>query len=588
MKARAGTPSVLFLAAVLGALPAVAAAPKNPDTLVYLARSDDLGIDPARVGDSYSRHLAAAVYETLISIKPGTREEFIPRLSTAVPSPRNGLVSPDGKTWRFPIRAGVRFQDGTIMTVEDARFSILRRFVATGSDGLPDELLRVVLGMDPEPEAPPSAADILRKAEAAVAVEGGDLVFHLAKPSSSFLAILAADGFILSKAWCAARGDWDGTPAGLSKAAGPGASRALTQSAMGTGAFRLERWDRAARQILFTRHDGHWRGPARLKHVVVKAVPEVSTRVLMLRTGDADVIAASIVEEPLVRGLPGVKVFDGLRQPNRNPLLFFNFRVEPSGDTDLGSGRLDGEGIPPDFFSDKDVRLGFAHALDSARYVREVLRGRGRAASGFIPPGLPGYSERGLEFKHDRRKAAAHLKKAFGGKLWEKGFKFTVLVNAGSSWRPALVDILRRELAAIDPKFRVETREVDWSTFLDRAGRRRIPLYVQGVWEPAGDPLLYARALLHSRGRMALRMRYSNPEADRLIEAAEAAPAEPERAALLDKLQRLAREDAVFVPVAEPRGDVLRVQRDWVKGYRFSPYFPGAPETSDYYELWKE
>ncbi|OGR93388.1 MAG: hypothetical protein A2V88_06450 [Elusimicrobia bacterium RBG_16_66_12] len=57
---------------------------------------------------------------------------------------------------------------------------------------------------------------------------------------------------------------------------------------------------------------------------------------------------------------------------------------------------------------------------------------------------------------------------------------------------------------------------------------------------------------------------------------------------LLEKIQRLAREGAVFVPVAEPRGDVLRVQRDWVKGYRFSPYFPGAPETSDYYELWKE
>ncbi|OGS36642.1 MAG: hypothetical protein A2506_12190 [Elusimicrobia bacterium RIFOXYD12_FULL_66_9] len=570
-------------------LPAGAfAAPKNPDTFVYLTRSDDLGIDPARVSDSYSRHLAAAVYETLVSIKPGTREEFVPRLSSAVPSLQNGLVSPDGKTWRFPIREGVRFQDGTLLSVEDARFSILRRFVATGSEGLSDELLRVVLGLDPEPEDPPSAAAILKKADAAVTAEGRDLVFRLAKPSSSFLAILAADGFILSKAWCAAQGDWDGTPAGLPRVAGPGASRALMESAQGTGAFRLERWDRGARQIVFARHDGYWRGPARLKRIIVKAVAEISTRVLMLKNGDADLIAASIVEEPLVRGLPGVRIFDGLRQPHRNPLMFFNFHVEPSGDTDMGSGRLDGEGIPPDFFSDKDVRLGFAYAMDPARYVREVLRGRGRAASGFIPPGLDGYSESGLEFKHDPRRSAAHLKKAFGGKLWEKGFKFTVLVNTGSSWRPALVDILRRELAAINPKFRLDTRVVDWSTFLDRAGKRRIPLYVQGVWEPAGDPLLYARALLHSRGRMALRMRYSNSEADRLIEAAETAPIGPERTALLTRIQRLARNEAVFVPVAEPRGDVLRVQRDWVKGYRFSPYFPGAPETSDYYELWKE
>ncbi|HAZ09098.1 MAG TPA: hypothetical protein DCZ01_11405 [Elusimicrobia bacterium] len=574
--------------ALILALPGpAAAAPKNPDTLVYLTRSDDLGIDPARVGDGYSRHLAATVYEALVAIKPGTRDEFEPRLSTAVPSRQNGLVSADGRTWRFPIREGVQFQDGTILTPEDARFSFLRRFVATGSEGLSDELLRVLLGLDPEPERPPAAAELLRRAREAVIVEGRDLVFRLARPSPSFLAILAADGYILSKAWCAAQGDWDGTEAGLGKVSGPQSSRSMLQSALGTGAFRLERWDRAARQIVFSRHDGYWRGPARLKRVIVKAVPEVSTRVLMLKNGDADVIAASVVEEPLIRGLPGVKVFDGLRQPNRSPLMFFNFHVEPSGDSDMGSGRLDGEGIPPDFFCDKDVRLGFAYAMDSGRYVREVLRGRGRAASGFIPPGLPGYSKRGLEFKHDRRKAAAHFRKAFGGKLWERGFKFTVLVNTGSSWRPALVDILRRELAAVNPKFLIDTRVVDWSTFLDRAGKRRIPLYVQGVWEPAGDPLLYARALLHGRGRMALRMRYEDPRADALVEGAEASQDPASRLIFLEKLQRLAREEAVFVPVAEPRGDVLRVQREWVKGYRFSPYFPGAPETSDYYELWK-
>jgi len=579
----------LFFLFALSFIPLAAGVePKNPDTLIYLIRSDDLGIDPARVADGYSRHLAAAVYDTLVAIKPGTREEFVPRLSTAVPSRQNGLVSSDGKIWRFPIREGVLFQDGSLLSAEDVRFSFLRRFVATGSEGLSDELLRVVLGLDPEPEHPPSAGDVLRKAEEAVVIEGHDLVVRLARPSGSFLAILAADGFIVSRSWCSSQGDWDGTEAGLGRLSGAGASRALMQNAMGTGAFRLERWDRAQRRIVFARHDGHWRGPSRLKRIIIQAVPEVSTRVLMLKNGDADLISVSIVEESLVRGLKGVRVFDDFRQANRSPILFFNFNVEASGNPDVGTGKLDGEGVPPDFFSDRDVRLGFAQAMDSGRYVREVLRGRGRPASGFIPPGLPGYSRRGLEFKHDPKKAAASFKRAFGGRLWQKGFKFSVLVNTGSAWRLALVDILRRELLAINPKFIIETRVVDWSTFLDRAGKRRIPLYVQGVWEPAGDSLLYARALLHSRGRMALRMRYSDPRADILVEEAEAAEDPATRALSLEKIQKLAREEAVFIPVAEPRGDVLRVQRNWVKGYRFSPYFPGAPETSDYYELWKE
>lgn len=575
----------LALALSLGAS---AAAPKNPDTYVELSRSDDLGIDPARVADSYSRHLTGTVYETLVALKPGTKDEFEPRLSTAVPSRANGLVSADGRTWRFPVRTGVRFHDGSLLTPEDVRFSFLRRFVATSSEALSDELIRVVLGLDPEPASPPAPAEVLRRAREAVTVEGGDVVVRLAKPSASFLAILAADGYVLSRAWCAAQGDWDGTEAGLPRLAGPQASRALMNAADGTGPFRLERWDRAGRQIVFARHDEYWRGPARLKRAIVKAVPEISTRVLMLRNGDADSIAASVVEEPLVRGIPGVKVYDRFRQPNRTPIIFFNFRIETVRNTDIGSGQLDGEGIPPDFFQDKDVRLGFAYAFDSRRYVRDVLRGRGRPASGFLPPGLPGYSSRGLEFALDRMAAARHFRRAFGGRLWDKGFKMSVLVNAGSAWRPSLVEILRRELEAINPKFRIETRVVDWSTLLDRAGKHQTTLYVQGLWEPAADPLLYARALLHSHGRMAARLGFSDPEADRLVEAAETELDEGKRLKLLERLQRYAHDEAVFVPAAEARGDVLRVQRDWVKGYRFTPFFPGAPETSDFYELWKE
>ena len=578
-----------FLALALGLAAAAWAGPvKNPDTYVELSRSDDLGIDPARVADGYSRHLVGTVYETLVALKPGTKDEFEPRLSTAVPTRANGLVSPDGLVWRFPIREGVRFQDGRLLAAEDVRFSFVRRFVATGSEVLSDELIRVVLGMDPEPEHPPAPSDVMRRAQEAVTVEGRDVVVRLAKPSASFLAILAADGYVLSKAWCAEQGDWDGTEAGLPKLVGPAASRALMAAADGTGPFRLERWDRADRQIVFLRHDAYWRGPARLKRAIIKAVPETSTRVLMLQNGDADSIAASVVEEPLVKGLAGVRVFDQFRQPNRNPIIFFNFHIEAVRNTDIGSGRLDGDGIPPNFFADKDVRLGFAHAFDSGRYIRDVLRGRGRAASGFLPPDLPGYSDGGLEFKLDRKRAERHLRRAFGGRLWDTGFKMSVLVNAGSAWRPALVEILRRELEAINPKFRIETRVVDWSTLLDRAGKHQTTLYIQGLWEPAADPLLYARALLHSHGRMAARLGYANAEADRLVEAAEGELDDAKRSDILRRLQRFARDEAVFVPVAEARGDVLRVQRSWVKGYRFTPFFPGAPETSDFYELWKE
>ena len=117
---------------------------------------------------------------------------------------------------------------------------------------------------------------------------------------------------------------------------------------------------------------------------------------------------------------------------------------------------------------------------------------------------------------------------------------------------------------------------MDWSTFLDRAGKRRIPLYVQGVWEPAGDPRLPALPTAAGAWLRMLRGPGGRPPHRGRREA----DSEPERIAPLEKLQRLAREQAVFVPVAEPRGDVLRVQRDWVKGYRFSPYFRARPRPA--------
>ena len=52
-------------------------------------------------------------------------------------------------------------------------------------------------------------------------------------------------------------------------------------------------------------------------------------------------------------------------------------KIDPTGNTSIGSGKLDGEGIPPDFFPDINVRKAFMHAYDSDTFVKEVLNGLG-------------------------------------------------------------------------------------------------------------------------------------------------------------------------------------------------------------------
>lgn len=561
---------------------------KNPQTLVYAQRSDNDPIDPGWNPDVYGWNLIHNLYDPLVWYKAGSAGEFEPRLAVQVPSKANGLLSSDGTTYRFPIRKGVRFHDGSTLAPEDVRYSLLRLLFADCRTGTPlsEALLDGAERCAPDGTLAPRA---YAEAARAIRADAEAVTITLKRPFAPFLALLAHSSVVLSKPWCVAHGEWDGTAEDLPRAVKRTREESyLLDHADGTGPFALERWDKAAKQIVLARHDGYWRAPARLKRVVLKSVPELATRRLMIATGDADVIDGNIVELPQLEGIAGVDVMERLQAPLRNPLLFFNFAINATANPDVGSGALDGKGIPADLFTDIEARRGFARAFDYDRYIKEVLRGRARPASGFIPPGFAGYSRQGLEFTYDPRAAEAHFRKAWGGRLWERGFTMTVLTNAGSAWRPSLVKILRDSLAAINPKFRLETRAVPWSSFLDASVQKKIPLWIMGDMPEYADTHPLAMEFLHSRGSFQRRMGYASAEADRLIESAAREIDASKREAAYRALQELARRDIPFVPVDEPEGDILRVQRTWVKGYAFNPFFPAAPAASYYYDLYKE
>ncbi len=550
---------------------AAQAAPKNPDTLIWAERSDMAGIDPARADDVYSASLQRNVYDDLATLSS------------------SATMSADGLVWRFKLRVGPRFHEGEPLTAEDAAYSLQRTLVVGAAEGKSDSFRLMLLGTDAAPgPGVAGLAETLRRARRAVSAEGGDVVIRLPRRAAFLLETLRADGQVLCKRWALAHGDWDGTEAGLARLLAPDASRWLMFHDDGTGPFRVERWDAATREVVLARYDGYWRAPARLRRVVIQTVPELATRVLMLKNGDADMISINSGEESSVLGLADVDVSTGLQGAVRWPAMQFNLKVDAQGNPDLGSGKLDGEGIPPDFFSDRDVRLGFAYAWDARAYVDGFLRGRGRPASGVIPPGMVGYSASGLEFAHDRALAEEHFRRAWGGRLWERGFKLKVLVNEGSAVRPAIMAILKKELAALNPKFQIEPHPVDWSSFVAGLAKSRVTLGLGGSSSAVPDPFIYLRKFYHSDGWNGRAMHYHDPELDRLIEAGETEPDETRRLALIEQAQRRGAQDAFVVILAEAKYDTLRVSRSWVKGYVFDPFFPGAPETSDFYALSKQ
>jgi peptide/nickel transport system substrate-binding protein len=527
------------------------------------------------------------VYETLFAFDGSSTETLVPLLAAQVPTKENGLISRDGRTYRLPIRRGVRFHDGALMTAEDVRYSILRFLLQDRASGPSFILLEPLLGYASTRDAkgvlnPAAFADASR----AVRLDGQTVVVSLPRPYAPLLSILATWVEVVSKDWAVEHGDWDGTEATWARYNSPlKESSPFFEKEMGTGPFALERWDRRTQEFVLRRHDGYWRAPARLKRVVVKSVPDFATRKLMLEAGDADSISADRSQLSLLRNLPGVEIIDDLSVIALDPIVFFSFRINPTANPFIGSGRLDGEGIPPDFFADKDVRLGVAHAIDYAGFIRDVNQGKGTQATGCIPKDLPGYDPAQATFRFDLAKAKEHFQKAFGGKVWEKGFKFTITYRGSRAAHQVLALMLKRNLESINPKFRVEARSLEWPALLDASNAGKLPLPIMAWSVDYPDPNDFAYPLMHSKGDYPALQGYSNPEADRLIEQAAHETRLARRKELYRRVMELEHEDVPHLVVVD--GVRFRVQRDWVRGWRHNPLSPDSPYGGFFYPLFK-
>ncbi len=500
------------------------------------------------------------VYEPLLFYKGGSTSEFEPRLAT------EWKISPDGKAYRFKIRKGVKFHDGTPLTPEDVEYSFERAMVQDRDGGPVWMLLEPLLGVDSTRGADGKIAVKFEDIDKAVEVEGDWVVFHLKKPYPPFLQILAMTwGSIVCKKWAIAQGDWDGTAATWEKFNNPKVPP-LQKVMNGTGPFKLERWDPGV-ELVLVRNDNYWRGPAKLKRVIFKVVSEWTTRRLMLEAGDADWVYVPRAHIKELEGVKGIRVYKNL-PTLQNAAIFFNFKID-SNSPYIGSGKLDGKGIPPDFFSDENVRLGFAHLLDFDTYIKEALLGEARQPGSPIIQGLPFFDPKEPKYSYDKKKAEEYLKKAWGGKLWEKGMELTILYNVGNEERKTACDMLMWELVRLNPKFKVRVQAVPWASYLRDLVGHKLALFLIGWLADYPDPHNFIYPYMHSKGTFAKFQGYSNPEVDKLIEEGISTMDPTKRAEIYSKLRKIYYEDVISLPLHQPL--MRRYERDWVKGWYYNP-----------------
>jgi peptide/nickel transport system substrate-binding protein len=587
---------------------------KNPGTLIEATIGGPESLDPAWAYDTASGEVILNVYETLLFPKKDSTTDFVPMLATSWD------ISPDGTTYTFHIRKGVKFQDGQDLTAQDVAYSLWRAITIDRAGGPSWILLQPFFGLDVQS----FENDVVKKqfngdwVKAAQAVEdaitfdnaAGTVTMKLKQPYGPFLQILTGTwASIVSTPWAIQQGAWDGKPEDVQKYNNPAAEAdPLFKVMNGTGPYKLQNWV-PEQETDLVRNDDYWltkplwdggpSGPAKTQNVAIKVINEWGTRFATFKTGDADIAYVDNQYISQVDPLVGetcdasgkctptnnsdstLRLYKGLPSIEET-VIFFNQNVSNTGGNNaLGSGALDGNGIPANFFSDIHVRNAFNYCFDWNTYIQQVWNGEAIQAYGPIIQGELGYDPSQAHFTFDLQKCtdefkAASWKSADGKSLWDTGFYMQYIYNTGNDQRKTAGDILAADLQKVNPKFHLSVVGEPFALLLKDQVAGRMPIFMLGWLEDYHDPQDWVSPFLSSGGTYASSQAFSvdvQKQLDQLITQGIQATDTQTRTQIYQQLQDLSYKNALDLFVVQPEN--RHYEQMWVKGYYYNPIYPG-------------
>jgi len=579
---------VMLLVGLIGGL-AMAQTINNPDTFIEATTNSVETLDPQFMLSSATTEISNNVYDSLLDHPKGDLETLIPSIASIVPSVDNGLIveSTDGVTYiSFPIREGIKFHDGTTLTPDDVVYTFKRGLLVGGQATNYNILATTLLGAtfsDLVDEIGYDAAyDVL---DQAITSDGNTVTFKLPKPFVPFLGLMSDGGSacaILSKAWCVAQGAWPGTKeTGQDYMNQTMEQDPLFDKMMGSGPFEFVSWEPMGRVVLEGFTD-YWQGAPTMKRVIRKIVPDGQTAILLLKKGDVDFTTVSVSELGQVEGAPGVTVLKNLPSTWLMKINFVQKIAE--GSSYIGDGQLGEKGIPGDFFSDINVRKAFEYSFDWDTFINDVFLGAALKPYGPVLIGFPTANPDNPQYYLDIDKATEYFKAAWGGQLWEKGFRFTVPYSSGSTHRQRALEILKMDIEAINPKFHIDLSSLPWAAYVGAINNIQLPLTLFGMLPDVFDPYMPLFEHMHSGGGYAEWNGYleqAKAEFDPLIDELGSNYDPQRRKELSYKLQKLDYDNALAIWHFQAVEHVA--MRDWVQGYYTGPF----PFNLDYYALAK-
>jgi len=503
----------------------------------------------------------------------------------------------------------------------------------------------VVVTATPEPEATPAPEaiaefsqvpeDVLVQVceDVKAAVQYDDdartLTLQLKAPFGPTMQLLS-NGWAspLDQEWMVEQGDWDGDCASWAQWHDPAAEDSVLFNAEnGTGPFRLEYW-KPGDEIAFTRWDGYWRtepmwdggptGPAFFDRAIYKIVDEWGTRFAMFQAGDLDYnyvpklyidqVDPMVAEEcdymtgectAVIAG-GQFRLFKGLPSTSADD-FFFAMNVKPES-TFIGSGNLDGSGIPVDFFGDVHIRRAFAACFDYDTYISDVMQGEALKRNGPIISGMTGFDETDPplpafdlakceeEFKlADLDKDGIAAGEDEEGDVWTTGFFMMLAYNTGNDIRRVSSEILKANIEAVHPDgaFKIDVLALPWPAYLKQQRAGYIPLYRIGWLEDYHHPHNWVQPYLSKAGAYGSSLGLPEDlqaEFDTMIAEAKSISDPSAAHEAYKAIQRMATDYQTSMWGVQGIG--RHYEQTWVQGWFYNPSYPcefvyGLSESED-------
>ncbi|HYZ62342.1 MAG TPA: ABC transporter substrate-binding protein [Acetobacteraceae bacterium] len=437
---------------------------------------------------AYNQH----IYGALVDFDEHGR--MLPDLATS-------WTSDGGNIWRFTLRRGVTFHDGTPFTADDVVFSFKR---VPNVPNNPAPYSGQLLGVEDVRKVDDFTVDIV--------TEG---YLPLLPPQIAKLAI-------------------------VSKRAAEGKSTEdfnQGTAAIGTGPYRFVSVQGRER-LLLERFEQYWGKKPDWEHVEFRVLPNDSARTAALLAGDVDLIEfVPLQDAARLKATPGIALHSG----GSPRVMYLGLNLDPKVTGPDGKNPM----------LDPRVRLAVSLAMNREGLVRSTLQGFGRVASQIGVPGMNGYLDDLQPDAYDPERARKLLAEAgYGG-----GLTTGVLCPNGRYIADAQVcQAVGQMLARVGIKAGVEA--VPAAVFFGRVrtGANAAPIFL-GAWSNViGDAGYTLNNMFHSIDRerkmgSTNRSLMSDPELDREIDAALTEHDPAKRLALLRAAGRRAADARVLLPL---------------------------------------